>query len=70
MAYTQAEAAHKVQPKGISFIEVAGDAPVMKEWIGPEYADQIPLRWTSGTPDILAVGIELVNGETITLRTP
>ena len=66
----QIEAAHKVQPKGIKFVELAGDPEGMKEWIGPTYVDQIPLRWSPGKANILSVDIELQDGSIITLRDP
>jgi len=58
------EAAHRVRPLGISWVEMGGDAKRLTEWIG---TDQLELRYVSGEPGIRAIGIGTEAGE-ITLR--
>ena len=58
----QLPADHKVRPEGIEYVEVAGDKAAMQEWVGQQYYDGLPIRWTSGSPRLASVGIKTSSG--------
>jgi Glyoxalase-like domain len=53
---------HKFEPRGISWIEVGGDAARLLDWLG---SDELPVRVTPGPSAVLAVGIETAAGEIV-----
>jgi glyoxalase-like protein len=56
------EAAHRVQPHGISWVEVRGDESALRSWLGDE---EVSVRVVDGPPALLAVGIATAEGEII-----
>jgi len=54
--------AHRVTPRGIAWVEVAGDEPSLRTWLGE---NDIPLRIRAGEPGLEAVGIATTEGEII-----
>jgi hypothetical protein len=56
------EGAHRVQPQGISWIEVRGDESALRSWLGDE---EVPVRVTAGPPALVAVGIATSDGEVV-----
>jgi glyoxalase-like protein len=58
----QMEAAHRVQPFGISWVEVHGDESAVRSWLGDE---SLPVRVTPGAPALLAVGVDTDHGEVV-----
>ena len=69
-AAMQTTAQHRVQPEGISYIELSGDPGSMKDWLGVEHANAFPLRWVPGSSGIHAVGIATADGNTLVLKSP
>jgi hypothetical protein len=57
-----AGAHHRVQPRGISWIELAGDERRLRWWLGDA---ELPLRIVDGTPGIKRVGIATAEGEMV-----
>jgi hypothetical protein len=55
-------AKHRVQPLGISWIEVQGDESVLRSWLGDE---SLPVRVFPGSPALLSVGIETPGAEVV-----
>lgn len=55
------EAAHRVEPRGISWVQVQGDPSAVRSWLG----EDLPLRVTPGSPALLAVGVETADGEIV-----
>ena len=58
----QIPASHKVEPKGIEYIEFTGsaqDEEAMNEWIGTQ---SLPLKFSDGPFGIKAVGIKTATG--------
>jgi hypothetical protein len=53
------EAVHRVDPSGIAWVEIQGEAQVVREWLG----EDLPVRVTSGPPALVAVGIATSEGE-------
>jgi hypothetical protein len=60
-AATQREA-----PAGIAWVEVAGDAGRLGEWLGPE-ADELDVRVVAGPPGLRRVGLGLAGGGELVL---
>jgi hypothetical protein len=56
------QAAHRVQPEGISWAEARGDESALRSWVGDE---EVPVRVIEGPPAILAVGIATADGEIV-----
>jgi hypothetical protein len=56
------QAAHRVEPQGISWVDVQGDEPAVRSWLGD---DSLPVRVTPGPPALVAVGIQTANGEIV-----
>ena len=54
---------HRVQPSGISWVDLSGDKQAMSDWLGQDAAAQLPLRWLEGPPGINAVGIATSQGD-------
>ena len=57
----QTQAPHTVKPLGFEYVEVAGDEAAIKEWIGAE----VPLKFASGPPALLSVGIKTERGTVV-----
>jgi hypothetical protein len=55
-------AGHGVRVRGISWVEVAGDAERLDTWLG---GAEVPLRVTDGDPGIHRVAIETFDGELV-----
>jgi hypothetical protein len=55
-------ALHRVEPRGIAWVEVGGDPGRLQAWVGPHSLD---LRLTGGPPGIRAVGIRTATGEIV-----
>jgi hypothetical protein len=62
--YGDRSAPHRVQPNGISWLEVGGEEAKMREWLGPD-GDDLPLRFNGGEPGLHAVGIASSDGEIV-----
>jgi hypothetical protein len=56
------QAEHRVQPRGISWVEVRGDESAVRSWLGDE---SLPVRVTPGPPAFLGVGIDTDHGELV-----
>ena len=52
-------AAHTVQPRGLSWVEVGGDEDRLREWLGDA---ELPIRVTDGEPGIRRVAISSSDG--------
>ena len=61
----QTSVVHRVEPSGISYVELSGDQQAMREWLGSEAAAQLALKWSQGPPGINAVGIKTSQGEAV-----
>jgi hypothetical protein len=48
------DAAHRVQPRGISWVQVRGEESAVRSWLGDQ---SLPVRVAAGTPALLAVGV-------------
>jgi hypothetical protein len=55
-------AEHRVQPLGISWVEVRGDESALRSWLGDE---SLPVRVQPGPPALLAVGVDTEGGEVL-----
>jgi hypothetical protein len=55
-------ASHRIEPVGISWVEVGGDPARMMEWLG---GDELPVTVTPGPAGLRAVGIETSSGEVV-----
>lgn len=55
-------AEHRVQPFGISWVQVRGDESALRSWLGDE---SLPVRVTPGTPGLVAVGIDTDHGDVL-----
>jgi hypothetical protein len=53
---------HRLQPLGISSVEVRGDESVLRSWLGDE---SLPVRVIEGSPALLSVGIDTADGEVL-----
>jgi hypothetical protein len=53
---------HRVQPLGISWVEVRGDEAALRSWLGDE---SLPVRVNPGTSALVAVGIDTDHGEVV-----
>ena len=58
----RARAEHRVQPRGIEWIEVATDHARLCGWLGGE---EVPVRAVDGEPGIRAVGIQTTREEIV-----
>jgi Glyoxalase-like domain len=56
------EVAHRVQPRGVGWIEVSGNPDEVQAYLGDEH---LPVRARPGPPGVLAVGIETDRGEVV-----
>ena len=56
---------HAVKPRGIAWVEVAGDASRLREWLGDA---ELGLAFAGGEPGLRAAGIALDGGGEIVLR--
>jgi hypothetical protein len=54
------QAAHRVAPQGIAWVEVLGDASALRSWLGDE---DVPARVVEGPPALVAVGVGTASGE-------
>lgn len=61
----RSEADHRIEPTGISWLEVGTDAMRLKDWLA---AEELPVRVVGGPPGVLGVGIGTATGEEIVLR--
>ncbi|MEA2351180.1 MAG: hypothetical protein QOG86_2121 [Thermoleophilaceae bacterium] len=59
-----AVAEHRVEPLGFAWVEVTGDEPRLREWLGD--AD-LPLRVADGPPSLSRVAIETAGGPIVVL---
>lgn len=57
-------AAHAAEPEGFAWVEVAGDAERLADWIGPA---ELPIRVVEGDRGVTAAGI-LLGGSEVVLR--
>jgi hypothetical protein len=57
---SRSPAAHRVPATGIAWIEVAGDAARLRDWLGEV---DVPFRVVDGEPGIRAVGLTTAAGE-------
>lgn len=64
---SRARVEHRVEPAGISWLEVGGDEQQLRAWFGPE-GEALPLRFAGGSPGIRAMGIATEDGDEIVLR--
>ena len=55
-------AAHRVQPRGLSWVELAGDKDRLREWLGDA---ELPIRVADGNPGIRRVAIATSDGELV-----
>jgi hypothetical protein len=55
-------AEHRVEPKGLAWIEVAGDHGRLRDWLGGE---DVPVRVVGGEPGMRAIGISTARGEIV-----
>jgi hypothetical protein len=53
--------AHRRPPAGIAWVEVAGDARRVAEWLGPD-AGPVDVRIVDGPPGLRRVGVALEGG--------
>jgi catechol 2,3-dioxygenase-like lactoylglutathione lyase family enzyme len=53
---------HRIEPRGIAWVEMGGNPERIHEWIG---GADLPLRVIDGKPGLHTVGIETVNGEVV-----
>lgn len=58
---------HPAAPRGLAWVEVRGDEPAIRSWLGPE-ADTLPVRVLPGPPALTAAGISTASGDDIVLR--
>jgi hypothetical protein len=58
----RAAAAHRVQPDGISWVEIQGDEAAIRAWLGDDY---LPVRVRPGPPAVLSVGIATREGDIV-----
>jgi len=58
----RARAQHRVQPRGIEWIEVATDHARLRGWLGGE---EVPVRAVDGEPGIRGVGIQTTREEIV-----
>ena len=58
----RAVAAHRVHPDGIAWVEVQGEEPAIRAWLGD---DDVPVRVRPGPLAVLAVGIATREGEIV-----
>jgi hypothetical protein len=58
-------AEHRVNPLGISWVEVRGDESAVRSWLGDE---SLPVRVVPGSPALRAVGIQTTGGEVVLTR--
>jgi hypothetical protein len=58
----RAGAAHRIDPHGISWVELGGDAERLESWLGKHDLD---LRLVDGPPGVQRVGIETDAGEVV-----
>jgi hypothetical protein len=57
-----ATASHRIQPRGIAWIEVRGDAPGLQRWLQED--EELPVRCLAGSPeDVVRVGIGTAEGD-------
>ena len=61
------KAHHWIQPSGISWVEIGGEAGAIREWIGAGAGD-LPLRFVGGEPGVRAVAIKTSVGEILIRR--
>jgi catechol 2,3-dioxygenase-like lactoylglutathione lyase family enzyme len=55
-------AAHGTRVRGLSWVEVAGDAERLRAWLGDE---ELPIRVVQGSPGIRAVALARAGGELV-----
>lgn len=55
-------AGHGVQPRGLSWVEVGGDAERLRDWLGGE---ELPIRVVDGVPGVRRVAITTSDGELV-----
>lgn len=58
----RAQADHAVRPRGIAWVEVAGDPERLRRWLGDE---RLPIRVVDGPPGIRAAAVALHDGELV-----
>jgi hypothetical protein len=58
----RAAAEHAVEPRGIAWLEVAGDGERIRAWLGDA---ALPLRIVEGAPQLRAVAISTESGEIV-----
>lgn len=56
---------HRVAPRGLAWIEVAGDEERLRRWLG---GASLPLRVVDGEPGVRAAAVALADGGEIALR--
>ena len=58
----RARAGHGIRAEGISWVETAGDAERLREWLGGE---ELPIRVIGGEPGIRRVGVATSDREIV-----
>ena len=58
----RARAGHGVRAQGIAWVEAAGDAERLREWLGGE---ELPIRVIEGEPGLLRVGVATPDREIV-----
>jgi len=60
-------ASHRLEPRGLAWVEVQGDEPAVRRWLGPE-GEHLPVRVRPGPPALVAAGIATASGDELVLR--
>ena len=61
------QAAHRVAPSGIAWLELGGDEAEVRDFLGPE-GEHLPLRFVGGAAGVRAVAIATDDGEIVIRR--
>lgn len=56
------EARHRIEARGIAWVEVAGDREAMTSWLG---VAELDVRFVDGEPGVRSVGIATADGEIV-----
>ena len=58
----RARAGHGVRPSGVAWVQVAGDADRLREWLAGQ---ELPIRVVGGTPGVGPVAVATAEGELV-----
>lgn len=64
----QTGANHRVAPDGVAWLELGTDRTKLRDWVGPETFDRLPLRFIDGEPGLHALAIRKADGGEIVVR--